>query len=436
MTSLGQDVESGQRVLIFALGREAELTHDLLERASIPCVVCGSMAALCSTFEADGSGALLLTEEALDDPAFANLVAALDRQPAWSDVSVLLFAGSPGEQIALRTIRSIEILRNVILLERPIRLAVLMSTTRAALRGRARQYQVRDLLLELRRARSDAERANRLKDEFLATLSHELRTPLNAILGWTSMLTRGQVDPSRMPRVFEALDRNAQSQAQLVADVLDVSRIITGKLQLRMSTVDVCDVMARATEAIRPAAAGKNISLHTHEEPDCLVRGDIDRLQQIFWNLLSNAVKFTPQGGTVSVDVSRVAETVQVSVDDTGAGLAADFGGWGWASLSSSTLLSYMEGLLPHRATGSGGAPVFVFCCLQTNPRQSETALCRRKRPTSMARSTATRYSWSTTIHPHARWSLLRWKEFMHGFSWRNLPLKLGRSSNTIMPIW
>ncbi len=314
------------RVLIFApIGRDAELTRELLARASIPCDLCRSMSALVDTFETGGGGALLLTEEALDDREFPAFVTMLEQQPPWSDVPVLLFAGAPGADMTLRTIRSIETLRNVTLLERPIRLAAVLSTVRAALRSRKRQCEVRDLLVALHRARAEAESANRLKDEFLATLSHELRTPLNAILGWTSMLTRGQVDHSRLARVFEVLDRNAQSQAQLIGDVLDVSRIVTGKLLLQPAVVDLCDIVARAVDAVRPAAAAKNIALTLQEPGECIVRGDPERLQQVFWNLLSNALKFTPAGGVVRVEIACDAETVTVAVVDSGVGIPADF---------------------------------------------------------------------------------------------------------------
>ncbi len=313
-------------VLVFApVGRDAALTHDFLQRASIPNVICQSMAELCDIFESGGGGALLLTEEALDDPAFSRLTALVNQQPSWSDVPVLLFAGSSGADTTLRTIQSIESLRNLTLFERPIRLAAVLSAIRAALRARARQYEVRDLLAELQEARASAEAANRLKDEFLATLSHELRTPLNAIVGWTSMLTRGQVDPTRMPRVFEALDRNAQSQAQLIADVLDVSRIVTGKLQLEVTTVDLCDLVAQATDSVREAASGKGIELSLEETASCVVNGDAGRLQQVVWNLLSNAIKFTSAGGSIRVTVTRDGRQVVVSVADTGAGIPPDF---------------------------------------------------------------------------------------------------------------
>jgi signal transduction histidine kinase/CheY-like chemotaxis protein len=325
MTS-GPEADREHRVLIRApVGRDAELTRDILERASIATLICGSISIMTDTLAATGGGAVLMTEETLDDRDFPKLVESLEQQPPWSDIPVLLFAGGPGAEVTVRAIHSIDTLRNVTLLERPIRRAAVLSTVRAALRSRIRQYEVRDLLVALERARAQAESANRLKDEFLATLSHELRTPLNAILGWTSMLTRGQVESSRFPRVFDALDRNAHSQAQLIGDVLDVSRIVTGKLLLQRSTVDVCDIVARAADAVRPAAAAKNIALTLEEPPDCFVHGDADRLQQVFWNLLSNAIKFTSPGGSISVNINRDSTSVTVAVTDSGVGIPLEF---------------------------------------------------------------------------------------------------------------
>lgn len=325
MTSHERVAEAEHRVLIFApIGRDAELTRELLGRASIPCTACPSVAALGDTFEREGAGALLLTEEALDDPAFPTLVAQLGHQPPWSDVPVLLLSGGPGG-MTTRGVRSVETLQNVTLLERPIRVAAVLSSVRAALRGRTRQYEVRDLLVALHRARAEAESANRLKDGFLATLSHELRTPLNAILGWTSMLAKGQIEAGQLPRVFAALERNAQSQVQLIADVLDVSRIITGKLKLEPTAVDLCDVIVRAVDAVRPAAVAKNITVSVGGLSSCLVFGDPDRLQQVFWNLLSNAIKFTPPGGTVEVFAGHTGDTQLVTVRDTGVGIPAEF---------------------------------------------------------------------------------------------------------------
>jgi signal transduction histidine kinase/ActR/RegA family two-component response regulator len=329
MTSSPHDLEpvADRRVLVFApVGRDADLTRQLLAHASIAAVICPSLAVLSATLQEEDVGALLLTEEAMDDPAFADFRQTLEEQPPWSDVPVILLAGGPSGDMTRRAVDATEGLRNVTLLERPIRLAAVVSSIRAALRSRARQYEVRDLLLALHRSRNEAEGANRLKDEFLATLSHELRTPLNAIIGWTSMLARGQVEAARLPRVFEALDRNAQAQAQLIADVLDVSRIITGKLHLQFSAVDICDVVARAADSIRPGAAAKGVTLAVQDEqPDCVIRGDADRLQQVFWNLLSNAVKFTPSGERIDVTIARHPASITISVADTGTGIPPEF---------------------------------------------------------------------------------------------------------------
>lgn len=314
------------RVLVCApIGRDAELTGEFLRDAAIPHLIRASVDELCATLQDEGAGAVLMTEEALDDAAFPHLASVLDAQPSWSDVPILLFVGSAQSGVAEHRLESVERLRNVTISERPVRLTAVLSAIRAALRSRERQYDVRDLLDALHRARAEAETANRLKDEFLATLSHELRTPLNAILAWTSMLTRGQVDAERLPRVFETLDRNAQSQARLIAEVLDVSRIVTGKLELLMTQVDVCDLVVHAAEAVRPEAASKKITLTIHEAPGCITRGDAGRLQQVVWNLLNNAIKFTPAGGTIDVDVRLDGTHIRIACRDTGVGIAPEF---------------------------------------------------------------------------------------------------------------
>lgn len=175
-------------------------------------------------------------------------------------------------------------------------------------------------------ARNEAERANRLKDEFLATISHELRNPLNAILGWAHMLRLGKLTPPNAERAVETIYRNAKSQAQLVADLLDVSRIISGKLRLDVRAVDLISIVNAAVDSIRPAAEAKSLRLQTMLDPAAgPISGDADRLQQIVWNLLTNAVKFTPKGGRIQVKVQRVDSHVEIIVSDSGVGINKEF---------------------------------------------------------------------------------------------------------------
>jgi PAS domain S-box-containing protein len=182
------------------------------------------------------------------------------------------------------------------------------------------------LLAREQEARQDAESANRLKDEFLATLSHELRTPLNAIIGWAHLLRTGTLDEATAARALETIDRNAKAQNQLINDILDVSRIITGKLHLTLQPVDPGAVMEAALDTVRPTAAAKQIHIEASLEPDAgTVSGDPDRLQQVVWNLLSNAIKFTPKGGKVEVRLRRVDSEALIVVADSGPGISPEF---------------------------------------------------------------------------------------------------------------
>jgi PAS domain S-box-containing protein len=182
------------------------------------------------------------------------------------------------------------------------------------------------LLASEKLARSEAERANRLKDEFLATISHELRNPLNAIMGWAHMMRLGNLTPANIERAVETIYRNAKSQAQLVADLLDVSRIISGKLRLDVRTIDPINIVNAAIDSIRPAADAKSIRLQTILDPAAgPISGDADRLQQIVWNLLTNAVKFTPKGGKIQVKAQRVDSHVEIVVSDSGVGISKEF---------------------------------------------------------------------------------------------------------------
>ena len=182
------------------------------------------------------------------------------------------------------------------------------------------------LLVRERAARGDAEKANRLKDEFLATLSHELRTPLNAVIGWSRMLKSSRLDPESAEHAIDVIERNAWAQKQIIEDILDVSRVITGKLQLQLAPVDLVAVVGAALDAVRPAVEAKDIRIETDYQKGLrIIAGDTDRLQQVVWNLLSNASKFTPGGGTVGIRVFQDETYATIEVSDTGPGIAPEF---------------------------------------------------------------------------------------------------------------
>lgn len=188
------------------------------------------------------------------------------------------------------------------------------------------EERVAQLLVRERTARADAEKANRLKDEFLATLSHELRTPLNAVIGWSRILKAGRLDNESSVHAIQVIERNAWAQKQIIEDILDVSRVITGKLQLHLGPVDLISVVNAALDAVSPALEVKEIKVETHyEEGLKIIAGDADRLQQVVWNLLSNASKFTPAGGVVGVRVTQDETYAEIQVSDTGPGIHPEF---------------------------------------------------------------------------------------------------------------
>ena len=195
-----------------------------------------------------------------------------------------------------------------------------VSERKAAEEERAR------MLVREQAARAEAEQANRTKDEFLATLSHELRTPLTAILGWSHLLrTGGKSNDEHLGRALETIERNARSQSQLIDDLLDVSRIITGKLRLDVRPVELASIIEAAIDSVRPAADAKGINFEVSVAGGAQVTGDSNRLQQVVWNLFSNAVKFTPEGGRVRVRLARVNSHAEITITDTGAGIEPRF---------------------------------------------------------------------------------------------------------------
>jgi signal transduction histidine kinase len=339
--------DGDERVLLLApTGRDAAMTSKYLSEAGILAETCVDMEELCRKIQA-GAGAAIITEEALNPEAVRCLVRALGEQPQWSDFPLLILTGGEAPSDSTAALKALDLEANMTLVERPTRVITLMSAIRSALRARRRQYQVREHLAEEQRAREErsrlleeavaarrqaeaartqSEAANRAKDVFLATLSHELRTPLTAVLGWARMLRSLKMDEATAQRGIQVIERNAEAQNQLIQDLLDVSRIITGKLRLEVKPVTLSSVIEAAVESVQQAAAAKDIELKVEFDTTSeLVRGDPDRLQQVIWNLLSNAIKFTPKGGRVRVRLERDGSDVSIKVSDTGQGIAPDF---------------------------------------------------------------------------------------------------------------
>jgi PAS domain S-box-containing protein len=188
------------------------------------------------------------------------------------------------------------------------------------------EERLKEALAREQESRGEAERANRSKEEFVTLISHELRSPLNAILGWTRILRRGRCDEQILDRGLEVIERSARMQSQLVEDLMDTARAVSGKLKLEVRPTDLAEVIEKAEEVVRPAAEAKGISLDIHLSRNVgQITGDTDRLQQVVWNLLSNAIKFTKEGGRVEVSLERVDPYVQITVRDTGQGITPEF---------------------------------------------------------------------------------------------------------------
>ena len=238
------------RILVLApTGKDATLARSILATHGFGAVVCPTFEEL-SRALADGAGLVLVAEEALTPDVVAGLHHALGEQPPWSDLPVLVVVRGP---ISSRSLEQLESLGNVTLLERPLRIPALLSAVRAALRARTRQYQMRDLMVDLREA-------NHAKDDFLAAVSHELRTPLNAIGGWAMLLQRLTDDPERMRQGADVIDRNSRVLTRLVEDLIDKARIAKGQFRLNLGDVDLVRVVSAAVEAVAPAAAAKSCS--------------------------------------------------------------------------------------------------------------------------------------------------------------------------------
>jgi signal transduction histidine kinase/CheY-like chemotaxis protein len=317
-------VTTTDRRLLFlaATSRDAATTDAMLSPLGIQLTVCRTFGTLIEGIRF-GCGAVLLSEEAVSSSHNEALRSTLAAQPPWSDLPILLLT-RPGADSA-ESGEAVRTFGNVTLLERPLRLATLVTSVRTALRARERQYQLREHLVERARAEEALRLADRRKDEFLATLGHELRNPLAPLLTALQLLkATGGPDPT-IARTSMIMERQISHLVRLVNDLLEVSRITRGLLQVEREPVDLAYVIQSAVDTSRPLidAAGHTLNVSLPAEP-VTVHGDAVRLTQVVANLLTNAAKYTNAGGQVWISVRKEAKTAIISVRDNGIGIAPD----------------------------------------------------------------------------------------------------------------
>jgi hypothetical protein len=316
-----------QRILVLApLGRDAEVLSRLLTDSGLTVAACRDPAELMAGMKT-GFAAVLIAAEALTPETVAALQVTLAQQPPWSDAQLLLLTNS--RQLVGEGSQAIAALRsqtNVIVLERPARALTLVTAVQSALRTRLRQYQMRDLMERECAARRQAEAATKLKDEFLATVSHEMRNPLDAILLWSQLLDSGRLTPAETSNAIRVIERSAKAQSKLIEDLLDISRMVFGKLQLELRECALTPVVLAAVDMLRPRTEAKRQNLTTTIDPDVgIVLADPQRLQQIICNILSNAIKFTPDHGKIEIALRSTETHAVIQIRDTGKGIPPDF---------------------------------------------------------------------------------------------------------------
>ena len=302
-----------RRVLILApVGKDASLVEAMLQRDGIACKPCVDDVELARDLER-GAAAILVTEEAAADTQ-GRLAGLIARQPPWSDIPVLLLTRRGADSPVVG--RALETLGNVTLLERPVRVGALASAVRSALRARERQYETRAYLEE-------REQANDRKDMFLATLAHELRNPLAPIRNSLAILRMSAPQPNA-EALHEIMERQINHMVRLVDDLMEVSRITRGKIELRRSTVELASILAAAIETSRPLidGGGHQLTVSLPSEP-LVLDADPMRLAQVFANLINNAAKYTDPGGRIAITARREGESAVITVTDNGVGIPA-----------------------------------------------------------------------------------------------------------------
>jgi len=310
------------RILVHAPTRnDGRLTAQFLAKAGMQPLVCPDMATLCKCLK-EGCGAAILAEESLNSESLKRLVTTLEMQPSWSDLPLIIITGTGESLIRRRHLTALGPVGNVSIIERPVRPDTLVSALESAMRSRLRQYQVRSLLTELEGMTAKAMEADRRKDEFLAMLAHELRNPLASVANAATIL---KSDPDKDSYQWAAgvIDRQTRQLSHLIDDLLDVSRITTGKIRLRREVVDGAIILERACESAGPIVAERGHRLHSDfPKGELWLEADPTRIEQILLNLLTNAAKYTPSGGDIWLTGHRLDGEVIISVRDNGMGIS------------------------------------------------------------------------------------------------------------------
>jgi signal transduction histidine kinase len=308
------------RVLILApTGRDAVLTQTILEEAGLQCRICPDAESL-SAEATLGVGSVLVAEEAIVDEARRPLVDLLASQQPWSDLPIMILTHTGADSTIVA--QAVANLGNVTLLERPVRVAALVSAIRSALRARERQYQIRAYIVEQRRSEEALREAGRRKDDFLAMLAHELRNPLAPVRTSLELMRLAADNVGLLEQARAMMERQVRHMVRLIDDLLDISRITRGKMRLQKSDVDLALIVQDAVDTVRPFIheSQQTLTLTLPQTPVYL-RADAVRLAQVLSNLLDNAAKYTNRGGRISLTAERNDKDVTISVKDTGLGI-------------------------------------------------------------------------------------------------------------------